>query len=176
MTTLASKVALVLRGASGIGAAHARAIALADGRVVLADIQDDIGQALADKICAQARFIHLFITSAADWITVIAAKLATFGALNVLVNNAEIINSDPLGGYIEADYLAVVSVNWVGTFLGMSATAGGPNITCPSQLSIYPRLPVSSASRIGLETQSPSSLFAPLQIQPRSGAVVTACG
>ena len=53
MSALRSKVALISGGASGMGAAHARAIAEAGGRVVIGDIQDEAGQVIAAAIGAQ---------------------------------------------------------------------------------------------------------------------------
>src|SRR5688572_20504220 len=87
---LDGKVALITGGASGLGECGAILMAREGARVVIADIQEERGQALAEKIGAQARFVKLDVTQEDQWKAAIAATVDTFGALHVLVNSAGI--------------------------------------------------------------------------------------
>ncbi|MBO0842391.1 MAG: SDR family NAD(P)-dependent oxidoreductase, partial [Nocardioides sp.] len=61
------KVALISGGAQGIGAASARLLVKEGAKVVISDILDDTGKALADELGEAARYVHLDVTSAEDW-------------------------------------------------------------------------------------------------------------
>lgn len=134
MDRLAGKVALITGGAQGQGAAAARAFVAEGAKVVIADIVDDLGGALADELGEAAAFVHLDVTSEDDWTNGVDVTLETFGALNVLINNAGILMFSELKSTALADYERVIRVNQVGTFLGMRAVveamedAGGGSI------------------------------------------------
>ncbi len=123
MGLLDGKVALISGAARGQGAAEARRFAAEGASVVVADIIDDLGAAVADGIGEAARYVHLDVTSESDWDGAVAAATTTFGGVDVLVNNAGTARFTPIvGGKLE-DYLAVVMVNQVGVYLGMRAAA-----------------------------------------------------
>ena len=61
------KVALISGGAQGMGAAHARALVAEGAKVVIGDILDDEGKALADELGEAARYVHLDVTDAEQW-------------------------------------------------------------------------------------------------------------
>src|ERR1700737_2878552 len=82
------KVALISGGARGMGAAHARMLVREGAKVVIGDILDEEGKALADEIGDAARYVHLDVTQADDWDAAVATAVDEFGKLNVLVNNA----------------------------------------------------------------------------------------
>ena len=86
------KVAIITGGARGMGAEHARALVAEGGKVVIGDILDDEGKALAAAIGDSARYVHLDVTSPEDWQAAVAAAVDDFGKVNVLVNNAGIVN------------------------------------------------------------------------------------
>ena len=91
MARLDNKVALITGAASGIGHAAAKRFAAAGARVVIADVQDELGRQAAEAITAQggvAVFKHLDVASEADWQRVVAETVGEFGRLDVLVNNA----------------------------------------------------------------------------------------
>ncbi|HEV7978466.1 SDR family oxidoreductase [Amycolatopsis sp.] len=134
MAELASKVALVTGGASGIGLACARAIVAEGGKVMIGDVSDDAGRAVADDLGAAASYVHLDITSPADWADAVNAGLTTFGKLNVLVNNAGIITGGALGEYSLDDWRRIIDVNLTGVFLGMSACVGALKESAPSSI------------------------------------------
>src|SRR3981189_2660381 len=90
------KVALISGGARGMGAAHARMLVAEGAKVVIGDILDDDGRALADELGDAARYVHLDVTQPEQGTAAAKAAVDEFGKLNVLVNNAGIINYGPL--------------------------------------------------------------------------------
>lgn len=118
---LTGRVALISGGASGMGAAHARAFVAEGASVMLGDIADDAGRALAEELGEQAAYVHLDVTEAADWQAAVAATVQRFGLLNVLVNNAGVLDGGPLGTYTEKQWQRVIDINLTGPFLGLSA-------------------------------------------------------
>ena len=128
------KVALISGGARGMGAEHARALVAEGAKVVIGDILDEEGKALADEIGPSARYVHLDVTSAEEWDAAVATAVNDFGLLNVLVNNAGIVALGQIGKFDMAKFQKVIDVNLTGTFLGMQAsveamkTAGGGSI------------------------------------------------
>lgn len=120
MTSLDGKVALITGAARGQGAAEARLFAKRGAKVMLCDVLDAEGQAVAAEIGANAAYMRLDVTSESGWKDAVAATVAKFGKLNVLVNNAGIITPvKEVGDTSLADYMKVVNVNQVGVFLGM---------------------------------------------------------
>lgn len=128
------KVALISGGARGMGAAHARALVAEGAEVVAADILDDEGKALAEELGGAARFVHLDVTQPDQWKAAVQTAVEEFGALNVLVNNAGIVNGNTLQNFPLADWQKIIDINLTGTFLGMQAAvepmivAGGGSI------------------------------------------------
>lgn len=115
---VAGKVALVTGGASGIGEAAVRMLALEGASVVIADVQEQKGRALAAEVGEQALFLPLDVTRESDWERVLAASLERFGRLDILVNVAGVLG---LGNIEEASvelWNKVMAVNGLGTFLG----------------------------------------------------------
>ena len=123
MASLDGKVALVTGGASGIGAACARALAEAGAAVVLTDIQDDKGQVLAGEIGkagGKARYLHHDVTREDEWAQVISDVKAAFGRLDVLVNNAGIgLGSASIIDMTLEDFRRQQAINVEGVFLGV---------------------------------------------------------
>jgi NAD(P)-dependent dehydrogenase (short-subunit alcohol dehydrogenase family) len=123
MGRLAAKVALVTGGASGIGAACATALAREGAVVVVTDVQDEKGAALADGITrsgGKARYLHHDVTSEEAWVSVIAEVKAAYGRLDVLVNNAGIgIGSPSITTMSLDDFRRQQAVNVEGVFLGV---------------------------------------------------------
>lgn len=134
MGLLASKTALVSGGAMGMGASHARAIVAQGGKVVIGDIADDAGKALAAELGDVAAYVHLDVTSAADWKAAVDTAVSKFGGLNVLVNNAGIISAGPLGEYSIEQWNAIIAVNLTGVFLGMSAAVEAMKRSAPGSI------------------------------------------
>src|SRR5579859_5335621 len=123
MGVLDGKVALVSGCSRGQGEGEAKRFAAEGARVVLGDVLDDEGKAVASSIGEAARYVHLDVTKEADWADAVATATAEFGRLDILVNNAGIGLITPIIGGDVADYLKVIMVNQVGTYLGMKAAA-----------------------------------------------------
>ena len=118
---LHDKVALVSGGARGMGAAHCREIVARGGKVVIADVLDDEGEALAAELGDDSVYIHLDVTDSAQWREAVDTAVSRFGKLNVLVNNAGILSQGPLTEYTEAQWNTIIAINLTGQFLGISA-------------------------------------------------------
>jgi len=129
-----NKVALITGGARGMGAADARMLVKEGAKVVIGDILDDEGTALADELGEAARYVHLDVTSADEWTAAVETALSSFGKLNVLVNNAGIVQLGPLKTLDVARWQQVLDVNLTGPMLGTKSViqpmidAGGGSI------------------------------------------------
>ncbi|RLK52583.1 SDR family NAD(P)-dependent oxidoreductase [Microbacterium telephonicum] len=124
MTDLAGRVCLVTGGARGIGAAYVSALHAAGARVVVADLLDAEGSALArtlDPTGATAHATVLDVTDEHRWADVVAETLHRFGTLDVLVNNAGIANAAPIEHLTTEKWNAAIAVNLTGVFFGCRA-------------------------------------------------------
>lgn len=123
MGRVAGKVALITGGSRGIGAASARALVAEGAQVVIGDVLDDLGKALAEDLGDVARYVHLDVTSPEDWAAAVETTVAEFGKLNVLFNNAGIANGSQLQRFKLDKWQQIIDVNLTGPFLGMRAAA-----------------------------------------------------
>ena len=134
MSTLGNKVVIITGGARGLGAEAARQAVAAGGRVVVADVLEEDGNALVAELGAAARFTRLDVTSEEDWTRVVGFTLAEFGRLDGLVNNAGISTGSLLEAESVEHFRKVLEVNLVGVFIGMKSVipalkeAGGGSI------------------------------------------------
>jgi 3alpha(or 20beta)-hydroxysteroid dehydrogenase len=131
---LDGKVALVSGGARGLGEAFGRAIVANGGSVVLGDIRDAEGEALAAELGARAAYTHLDVTSSKEWSDAVAFATNKFGRLNVLVNNAGVAAFGTLGHFTEAQWNVVMAINLNGPFLGISAARDALVAAAPSAI------------------------------------------
>jgi 3(or 17)beta-hydroxysteroid dehydrogenase len=117
------KVALVTGAASGMGAATARLFAREGAKgVVVADVLEKDGAAVvADikKAGGQATFLPLDVTDEAQWKATVEKTIATYGSLDVLVNNAGISGSAEQDLYDTAAWNRLMGINATGVFFGM---------------------------------------------------------
>jgi 3alpha(or 20beta)-hydroxysteroid dehydrogenase len=133
MSRLQNKVAIITGAARGMGEATARLFIEHGAKVVIGDVLDEPGQALAKELGSNAKFVHMDVSNPADWQTAVTAAQA-FGPLNVLVNNAAIVHMASFKDTALADYQRVININQIGTFLGIQAViepmkaAGGGSI------------------------------------------------
>jgi 3(or 17)beta-hydroxysteroid dehydrogenase len=155
---LKDKIALITGGASGIGAATARKFIMEGARVAIADLQEEKGRALAEKLGNAAYFVALDVTSAASWEKALGNVRARFGGFTTLVNSAGVslfanIEQETLEGFRR-----MTTVNLEGTFLackyGIAALKATPNaaiVTVVSTLAITtaPHYLAYSASKAG---------------------------
>ena len=160
---LEGKVAFISGGSRGMGAEEARLFAKEGAKVVIGDVLEDEGQRLAAQIGeegGEALFVALDVTSEAQWQAAVAATVARFGKLDVLVNNAGIGGNGTVENTTVEDWDRVMDINAKGVFLGtkvaipeMRRTGGGSIINISSQLGI-----------VGVDNSSP-------QYQASKGAV-----
>ena len=122
MGKLDGKVALISGGARGQGAAEAETFAREGAKVVFGDIRDDEGKKVEAAIRAAghaAVYLHLDVTSEADWQKAVQATIDRHGKLDVLINNAAIvIPRKPIEERTVAEWDQVMAVNAKGVFLG----------------------------------------------------------
>ena len=117
MGRVTDKVAIITGAASGLGLASARRLAEEGARVVLADINLEQGQAVADEIPG-ARFEHLDVTREANWIALIDKVIADVGRLDILLNCAGIVRLASIEDTTEEIWRQINAVGTDGTFFG----------------------------------------------------------
>jgi 3alpha(or 20beta)-hydroxysteroid dehydrogenase len=131
---LDGKVAIVTGAARGMGAAESRRLHADGATVVLTDVLDDDGKALADELGERARYVHLDVVSEEQWAAVVDEVERDLGRLDVLVNNAGILRFAAIEECTLEEFRLVIDINLTGTFLGMRAAipamrrAGGGSI------------------------------------------------
>jgi 3(or 17)beta-hydroxysteroid dehydrogenase len=152
------RVALITGGASGLGAEDARVLAREGAKVVITDVQDELGAALAAEIPG-CLYLHHDVRDEARWAEVVAATIAAFGRLDVLVNNAGLVRFGNVEAATYADFKLQVEVMLDGAFLGckaaiphMSRDGGGAivNMSSVAGLKGISAIPAYSAAKGGL--------------------------
>jgi 3alpha(or 20beta)-hydroxysteroid dehydrogenase len=121
MPGLDGKVAIITGAARGQGEAEARLFAAEGARVVITDVIENRGAAVAAEIGPTARFIRQDVSLEADWNRVVAETLGAFGGIDILINNAAISGATKLEATLPEDYDRVYRVNQFGVYLGMRA-------------------------------------------------------
>jgi 3alpha(or 20beta)-hydroxysteroid dehydrogenase len=132
---LQDKVVIVTGGARGLGAAFARGIVAAGGRVVIGDLLDDEGASVARELGEAARYVHLDVTSEESWADAVAATVDAFGRIDGLVNNAGISASGQMTAEETTEtFRRIIEINLVSVHTGLRAvvpamrTTGGGSI------------------------------------------------
>lgn len=122
MGKLDGKVALISGGARGQGAAEAETFVREGAKVVFGDIRDADGKNVEAAIRAsggEATYVHLDVTSEADWKNAVESATGRYGRLDILINNAAIvIPRVPIEERTAAEWDQVMAVNAKGVFLG----------------------------------------------------------
>ena len=137
---LAGKVAIVTGGAQGIGEATARRLAADGAEVVIADILDEAGQAVASSLGDGAAYTHLDVSDAGQWSACVDFTTRTFGPPNVLVSNAGLMLTGAFEEATVEDFRRAFDVNTIGAFLGIRAVLepmrenGGGSVVIVSSL------------------------------------------
>jgi 3(or 17)beta-hydroxysteroid dehydrogenase len=131
MGRLDGKVALITGGASGIGAASARAFAEEGARVIVADVQADLGETVAREV--DGVFVHLDVAHEPDWRRVEASIHDSHGRLDVMFNNAGIVCGQNIEDVDLATWNRMIGINLTGVMIGcqvgirlMKANPEGP--------------------------------------------------
>jgi NAD(P)-dependent dehydrogenase (short-subunit alcohol dehydrogenase family) len=146
---LKDRVVLVTGAARGIGEAISRLCAREGAQVVVTDIEDVGGEAVVGDLGTRALYRRLDVRRESDWETVVAQVLASFGRLDVLVNNAGVtgfendpVPHDPENASLES-WRAVHATNLDGVFLGCKHAIGAMRHTLRGSI-------VNISSRSGL--------------------------
>jgi NAD(P)-dependent dehydrogenase (short-subunit alcohol dehydrogenase family) len=138
---LAGKVAIVTGGASGIGRGIVERFVAEGARVVIADIQDDLGETLAAELGPTAHFHHADVGDQAQIGELVQATVEKFGGLHVMVNNAGRSSPMKKGLFHDdfAEFDSVMRVNLLGVMAGtrdagrhMAEVGGGSIINISS--------------------------------------------
>ena len=143
---LDGKVALISGGSRGMGAFEAELFVQEGAKVVICDVRDDEGDALAKKIVdrgGEAAFVHLDVTSESDGAAAVREAVERYGKLDVLVNNAGVSARGSIEETSPDDWDRVMDINAKGVFLGtrsaipeMRKAGGGSIINISSQLGL----------------------------------------
>ena len=144
MGRVEGKVAIVTGAASGMGRADAELLAAEGAKVVVTDLNEADGQAVAKGIGKNAIFMKLNVTDEGNWQYVIAATVEKWGRLDILVNNAGIIALGNITDTTLDSWRMVNAVNSDGVFLGckhaipaMAESGGGSIINMSSVAAIH---------------------------------------
>jgi 3alpha(or 20beta)-hydroxysteroid dehydrogenase len=157
MGKLDGQTIIVTGGSRGIGAETARYLAGEGASVVVADVLDDEGQAVAQDV--GGIYVHLDVTSEADWQTVMTEATKKYGQIDALVNNAGVVGFTPVGATSLEEWNRVIAINLTGVFLGMEAvtpelrkSGGGVivNISSTAGMQGYSNLSAYVASKWGV--------------------------
>ena len=190
---LDGKVALITGGARGQGAAEARLFAQEGAKVVIADVLDPDGMAVAaeiNELGGDATFVHLDVSSESEWQQAIEAAVSAYGKLDVLVNNAAIWRGGHVLETTVEQWDVILDINAKGVFLGtklaipeMRKAGGGSivNISSTAGLVGSRTSTAYSASKgaVRLFTKSTAVQYGPESIRANSihpGPIDTAMG
>lgn len=121
---LAGKTVIVTGAASGIGAAFARRFVEEGATCVLADVQEDLGRALAESLGEAATFVYVDVTDEEQVAGAIDSACERFGALDAMVNNAGLLGAlGPIASTSTAEWDRTVAVMLTGVFFGTKHAA-----------------------------------------------------
>lgn len=132
---------MITGGSRGQGADEVRLFAEQGAQVVIADVREAEGKALALELGGNVCFVKLDVTQEVEWTRAVAVARSAFGGLDILVNNAGLFAISPLAECTLDNYMRIIRVNQVGAFLGMRAVAkvmetGGSIVNISSVLGI----------------------------------------
>jgi NAD(P)-dependent dehydrogenase (short-subunit alcohol dehydrogenase family) len=114
------KVFLVTGAGSGLGAVAARVLAEAGAKVVLADVNQEVGEKLAAELGASARFVETDVANEASAVNAVNTAISVFGGLQGLVNCAGVAPAEKVvgrdGPHKLESFARTININLVGTF------------------------------------------------------------
>lgn len=119
---LLNKVVLITGGASGIGAGHVRLFAEAGAKVLVCDIDEELGRSVADDVKrkgGEAVFFRLDVADEGNWKKAVAEAVSRFGSLTTLVNNAGVFIPGGVESETNEGWNRLVAINQTGVWLGM---------------------------------------------------------
>ena len=116
---LTGRTALVTGGAQGLGEGMARALSEAGARVMIGDLQVDVGEKVAESLGEGHAFVELDVTDEASWENAAAATVGSLGGFDILVNNAGVEITSLISDVDPGDVRTMLEVNILGTTLGI---------------------------------------------------------
>jgi 3alpha(or 20beta)-hydroxysteroid dehydrogenase len=141
---LEGKVAVITGAARGQGEAEARRFVAEGARVLLTEVLDDEGEAVASELGDSAAYRHLDVTDEDGWAAAVADVVERFGVISVLVNNAGILDFSSVAKQDVERFRKVLDVNVTGVMLGMKhvvrsmkAAGGGSIVNISSNSGIW---------------------------------------
>lgn len=123
MKRLKDKVVIITGAAQGMGKMHAEKALNEGAKVVITDINKELGLQTSQILGENAIFIQHDVANEEHWSNVISTVIEKWGRIDVLVNNAGITYSTPLEKLSLAAYMKIVNINQVSVFLGMKTVA-----------------------------------------------------
>lgn len=139
MGKLDGKTAIITGGARGMGAATAKLFVAEGANVVITDILEPEGNATAKALGERALFVRHDVSQEADWEAVIAAALEAFAGINILINNAGILQIGAIEQQKREAWDTILGVNLIGPAIGhrlviphMVAAGGGSIVNVSS--------------------------------------------
>jgi D-sorbitol dehydrogenase (acceptor) len=123
MKRLEGKCALITGAARGIGLALAQAYVREGARVAIADIDIARARAAAAELGTDALAVETDVTNQNSIDATVAATIAHFGQIDILINNAAIFTAAPIAEITRADYARCFDINVAGTLFTLQAVA-----------------------------------------------------
>ncbi|MET9597101.1 glucose 1-dehydrogenase [Streptomyces sp. NPDC006459] len=120
---LEGKVVVITGAGRGQGAAEARLCARAGARVVVTDVREDEGRAVAAELGDRGLYVRHDVTDPESWATVVKEAVRAFGTVSALVNNAALWRTAHVERQRLDEFEALLRVNLLGPFLGIQAVA-----------------------------------------------------
>ncbi|MFD5414089.1 glucose 1-dehydrogenase [Streptomyces nojiriensis] len=120
---LDGKVVVITGAGRGQGAAEARLCAAAGARVVVTDVREDEGRAVAAELGDQGLYVRHDVADAASWASVMDRSVRAFGTVSALVNNAALWRTAHVEQQRPEEFQELLRVNLLGPFLGIQAVA-----------------------------------------------------
>jgi len=164
MADLSGRKALVTGAAQGLGEGMARALAGAGAKVVVADLQQDLGVKVAESLGDGHGFVSLDVTDDAGWEDAVSRAAGLLGGLDILVNNAGIEITSLLVDLDAGAARKMLEVNLLGTALGIkhafrTMRPGGPaghggvviNVASVAATIAFPGIGVYSSTKSGVD-------------------------
>lgn len=161
---LTGRTALVTGGAQGLGEGMAHTLAAAGARVLVADVQDDLGAKVAESLGDGHAFTHLDVTDDTQWEAAVATAVEQIGGLDIVVNNAGVEITSLFVDVEPAAVRRMLEINLLGTTLGLkhafrtmrpggAAGRGGTviNVASVAATIAFPGIAVYSATKSGVD-------------------------
>ncbi|ABB32476.1 oxidoreductase, short-chain dehydrogenase/reductase family [Geobacter metallireducens GS-15] len=121
MGKLDGKVAIVTGGARGMGQTTAEVFVQEGASVVIVDVLDVEGEALAKRLGRNTMYQHLDVTDEQGWEQLVEGIIDRYGCIDILVNNAAVFFSSPIDETRSEAFRRILDINLIGPYLGMKA-------------------------------------------------------